>query len=79
MGPYYAFIHAHKVMLFGDPSLRLGGLQQRWAQHAGHLDVELINEAVEAGAAPDPARAPEMATYTARPNWGRYPIIFRAN
>lgn len=26
MGPYYAFIHAHKVMLFGDPSLRVGGL-----------------------------------------------------
>jgi hypothetical protein len=23
---YYAFIHAHKVMLFGDPSLRVGGL-----------------------------------------------------
>ena len=26
MGPYYAFIHVHKVMLFGDPSLRVGGL-----------------------------------------------------
>ena len=48
MGPYYAFIHAHKVMLFGDPSLRLGGLQPRWSQHAGHLDVELVNEAVGA-------------------------------
>jgi hypothetical protein len=23
---YYAFIHIHKVMLFGDPSLRVGGL-----------------------------------------------------
>jgi len=48
MGSYYAFIHAHKVMLFGDPSLRVGGLQPRWSQHAGHLDIELINEAVGA-------------------------------
>lgn len=46
MGPYYAFIHAHKVMLFGDPSLRVGGLQQRWVQHSGTLDVELMNQAV---------------------------------
>jgi hypothetical protein len=28
MGPYFAFIHVHKVMLFGDPSLRVGGLQR---------------------------------------------------
>ena len=46
MGPYYAFIHAHKVMLFGDPSLRVGGLQQRWSEFEGSLDVELVHEAV---------------------------------
>lgn len=27
MGGYYALIHIHKVMLFGDPSLRVGGIQ----------------------------------------------------
>jgi len=27
---YYAFIHMHKVMLFGDPSLRVGGVS--WVQ-----------------------------------------------
>ena len=26
MGDYYAYIHIHKVMLFGDPSLRVGGV-----------------------------------------------------
>jgi hypothetical protein len=46
MGPYYAFIHAHKVMLFGDPSLRVGGLQQRWLQNTGALDVALMDEAL---------------------------------
>ncbi len=45
MGPYYAFIHAHKVMLFGDPSLRVGGLQQHWSEYDGSLDTELISEA----------------------------------
>ena len=46
---------------------------------AGYSDPGFDTLALHAGAAPDPARAPEMATYTARPNWGRYPIIFRAN
>jgi Peptidase family C25 len=30
MGGYYAFIHVHKMMLFGDPSLRVGGLNAPW-------------------------------------------------
>ncbi len=46
MGDYYAFIHAHKVMLFGDPSLRVGGLPQRWSEFEGSLDAELVHEAV---------------------------------
>ena len=40
--------HEVAVMLFGDPSLRVGGLQPRWSQHAGHLDVPLMHEAVGA-------------------------------
>lgn len=35
MGPYYAFIHVHKVMLFGDPSLRVGGLVPRYVPGTG--------------------------------------------
>lgn len=47
MGPYYAFIHAHKVMLFGDPSLRVGGLAHHpWPNAPGGLDPELIDVAV---------------------------------
>jgi cytochrome P450 len=48
-------------------------------QHAYGIITMLVKALLEAGAAPDPVRAPEMATYTARPNWGRYPIIFRAH
>jgi len=47
MGPYYAFIHAHKVMLFGDPSLRLGGLAApQWPSVPGHLRPELAQAAL---------------------------------
>jgi hypothetical protein len=47
MGPYYAFIHAHKVMMFGDPSLRVGGLAHLgWPKPSSGLDPELIQAAV---------------------------------
>lgn len=46
-------------------------------QHAYGIITMLLKALLDAGAAPDPARPPQMATYTARPNWGRYPIIFR--
>jgi hypothetical protein len=47
MGPYYAFIHAHKVMLFGDPSLRVGGLAHyTWPLGSSTLDAELADAAV---------------------------------
>ncbi len=29
-----------------------------------------------AGARPDPANPPQRATYTSRPNWGSYPVLF---
>lgn len=38
MGPFYAFIHVHKVMLFGDPSLRVGGVSELLSIPA-HADV----------------------------------------
>jgi hypothetical protein len=47
------------------------------AQHTYGIITMLVKALLDAGAAPDPQRAPEMATYTARPNWGRYPIVFR--
>jgi hypothetical protein len=46
MGPYFAFIHAHKVMLFGDPSLRVGGLQHVTAGPGQPLEPELVHEAI---------------------------------
>jgi cytochrome P450 len=58
-----------------------GGLVPRGAvdpeTHSYGIITMLVKALLDAGAAPDPARPPEMATYTARPNWGRYPIIFR--
>jgi hypothetical protein len=43
MGPYYAFIHVHKVMLFGDPSLRVGGLADPWAvPREGTVGLEIL-------------------------------------
>jgi hypothetical protein len=47
MGGYYAFIHIHKVMLFGDPSLRVGGIQ--YIPHhstSALIRPEVIQEAI---------------------------------
>ncbi|CAA6807423.1 MAG: Peptidase C25 gingipain (Fragment) [uncultured Thiotrichaceae bacterium] len=40
MGFYYAYLHLHKVILFGDPSLRVGGIP-RWQKHhfSGEWDI----------------------------------------
>ncbi len=46
MGGYYAFIHIHKVMLFGDPSLRLGGIPQRSTPTHAALDVTSLAPAL---------------------------------
>lgn len=47
MGPYYAFIHVHKVMLFGDPSLRVGGLSEPLALPIqGEVTPEMIKTAL---------------------------------
>ena len=45
-------------------------------QHAYGIVTMLVKALLDAGAAPDPADPPQMATYTARPNWGRYPVRF---
>lgn len=42
MGGYYAFIHIHKVMLFGDPSLRVGGLQRHILPSGNVVDPEIM-------------------------------------
>ena len=44
--------------------------------HSLGIVTMLVRALLEAGASPDPQRPPEMATYTARPNWGTYPVIF---
>jgi cytochrome P450 len=58
-----------------------GGLVARGpvdpATHSFGIITMLVRALLEAGAAPDPADPPVMATYTARPNWGRYPVLFR--
>lgn len=46
------------------------------ATHQYGIITLLVRALLEAGARPDPAQPPEMATYTARPNWGRYPVLF---
>lgn len=33
MGHYYGYIHQHKVILFGDPSLRIGGISRIQKSH----------------------------------------------
>lgn len=45
--------------------------------HSFGIITMLVRALLEAGAMPDPANPPVMATYTARPNWGRYPVLFR--
>jgi hypothetical protein len=45
MNGYFAFIHIHKVMMFGDPSLRVGGI--RYTPHkvpSIGTKTELLNE-----------------------------------
>jgi cytochrome P450 len=58
-----------------------GGLVPRGtvdpATHSYGIITMLVKALLDAGAAPDPAKPPEMATHTARPNWGRYSIVFR--
>jgi len=45
--------------------------------HSLGIVTMLVKALLDAGATPDPRRPPEMATYTARPNWGTYPVIFQ--
>jgi len=40
---YYAFLHIHKVLLFGDPSLRVGGLPFKFVKIASGLSDYLVN------------------------------------
>ena len=47
------------------------------AQHQYGIIALLAKAMLDAGAAPDPQDPPTMATHTARPNWGRYPVVFR--
>ncbi|MFZ9085251.1 MAG: hypothetical protein ACO3C6_01615 [Steroidobacteraceae bacterium] len=47
------------------------------ATHQYGIVAQLVRALLEAGAVPDPARPPERASYTARPNWGSYPVVFR--
>ena len=57
-----------------------GGLVPKGAvdplQHAYGIVTMLVKALLDAGATPDPNDPPQMATYTARPNWGRYPVRF---
>lgn len=47
MGGYYAFIHLHKVMLFGDPSLRVGGIEYIPGHSSSTtIQPEIIQEAI---------------------------------
>jgi cytochrome P450 len=58
-----------------------GGLVPKGAvdpdQHAYGIITMLVKALLDAGATPDPTDPPHMATYTARPNWGRYPVRFK--
>jgi cytochrome P450 len=58
-----------------------GGVVPKGAVGAdGHpigIIAMLVKALLEAGAEPDPSDPPQRATYTERPNWGRYPVIFR--
>jgi cytochrome P450 len=47
------------------------------AQHQFGIIALLVKALLDAGAVPDPDRAAAMATHTARPNWGSYPVLFR--
>jgi cytochrome P450 len=58
-----------------------GGLVARGtvdpANHQYGIVALLVKALLDVGVAPDPEHPPERATHTARPNWGRYPVIFR--
>jgi hypothetical protein len=47
------------------------------AQHQYGIIALLVSAMLEAGAAPDAHDPATMATHTARPNWGRYPVVFK--
>ncbi len=47
------------------------------ATHALGIVTMLVKALLDAGAAPDPRDPPKMATHTARPNWGTYPVKFQ--
>jgi cytochrome P450 len=47
------------------------------AQHQYGIIALLVKAMLDAGAAPDPNDPATMATHTARPNWGRYPVVFQ--
>jgi hypothetical protein len=47
------------------------------ANHQYGIITLLVGALLDAGARPDPDDPPELATYTERPNWGRYPVLFR--
>ena len=44
--------------------------------HQYGIITMILKALYQAGARPDPAHPAELATHTARQNWGRYPIIF---
>ena len=46
------------------------------ANHQYGIITLLVGALLDAGARPDPDDPPELATYTERPNWGRYPVLF---
>jgi cytochrome P450 len=47
------------------------------AQHQYGIIALLVKAMLDAGATPDPVKRATMATHTARPNWGSYPVVFR--
>jgi len=48
-------------------------------QHQYGIVPLLVRRLLQAGAEPDPEKAPERDPKTERPNWGYYPIIFNAD
>ncbi len=60
-----------------------GGLVPKGAvdsnTHSYGIVTLLVRALLAAGAMPDPNNPAQMATYTARPNWGSYPIVFKGS
>lgn len=46
------------------------------AKHQYGIIALLAKAMLSAGATPDPKDPPTLAEHTARPNWGRYPVVF---